>query len=939
MDDKERDNLEHEAAAAKLWALYVSEAEKYDRGLVESWKSDMEGMLIFAGLFSASLTAFLIESYKTLIPDSGDTGVLLLAQISQQLAAQANGTAFVVTPGPAVPFTPLTSSLVCNVLWFLSLGLSLTCALIATLLEQWARDFLHRADMRSAPVIRARVYSFLYYGLKRFRMHTVVEIIPLLLHASLLFFFAGLVAFLISINIIVTAVVGVMLAVVGGIYAGLTLLPSFHLDCPYRTPLSGPFWQLRCTLSNVMLHRRLVAPSDPPRKSDETIVESMFTQATKYSQERFDRDAKALVWTVKSLSDDAELEPLVEVIPDILWGSDRRRYVYDDHIRRLINDPDVQLLHRIRKFLDGCDSGHLTPEHSRRRQISCYKAQWALASLSNAEASSRPWFPGLLRYPYGPLDPEVISCSLSATALQRSANYHAAQDLLQDTLKYLRMISSAKVAMSHVAGLRRCLTELQVHYDINFDFKFPPMEDSLQWSSESRLSATTDLTQTIEGLPFTAPFAILLAYLDAAQSRSLIPFQFAKTQDLIAPKKMIPLSSASLGRLHSALDRIVDRHMDLFRSEETFQPADEMFCTMLWYWQPEETTAPLPALPWAAIEYLNNRKSPDAVNRAAWSLSGAWKCFAATICHPPSPSVIPTYYPTVRPWRVIMGVSPATSPTDSLAESLTAIWTIFHRNSGSSAMGQMDLLTLEAIIQAVSQSKLPLIGKSVLTLAKTTLLWKLKGSGNVASLSNHSIFPLDPTHVTDQPSGTFENFARRWTEAALQTVTEFIEDCGSIDLPFEAFETLQVFEAGCFAPSTPVRPLYQRRFATAVHKLFHTSVDSPVRDAVVHQVLRSTLLHSYAPNNIPQDSMEESGPWLDDAEASASATLKATFIDYLKKLSPTDKRFELVQELVTQLDALHPENIDESEGVMSSTTDQVSCTFDLDEQHPSLPSP
>jgi hypothetical protein len=41
--------LDHEedAAAAKLWAVYVSEAEKYDKALVETWKSDMEGLLIF----------------------------------------------------------------------------------------------------------------------------------------------------------------------------------------------------------------------------------------------------------------------------------------------------------------------------------------------------------------------------------------------------------------------------------------------------------------------------------------------------------------------------------------------------------------------------------------------------------------------------------------------------------------------------------------------------------------------------------------------------------------------------------------------------------------------------------------------------------------------------------------------------------------------------
>lgn len=36
-----------ESAATKLWSVYISEAEKYDKSLMESWKSDMEGMLIF----------------------------------------------------------------------------------------------------------------------------------------------------------------------------------------------------------------------------------------------------------------------------------------------------------------------------------------------------------------------------------------------------------------------------------------------------------------------------------------------------------------------------------------------------------------------------------------------------------------------------------------------------------------------------------------------------------------------------------------------------------------------------------------------------------------------------------------------------------------------------------------------------------------------------
>ncbi|KAJ6555003.1 hypothetical protein DFH09DRAFT_1038329 [Mycena vulgaris] len=105
----DHDHSGDEATAAKLWGVYISEAKKNDNALVKSWKSDMEGMLIFAGLFSVSLTAFIMESYKILIPDSGDSTMHLLTQISQQLATAANGSSF-TAPVPTV-FVPPTRAL------------------------------------------------------------------------------------------------------------------------------------------------------------------------------------------------------------------------------------------------------------------------------------------------------------------------------------------------------------------------------------------------------------------------------------------------------------------------------------------------------------------------------------------------------------------------------------------------------------------------------------------------------------------------------------------------------------------------------------------------------------------------------------------------------------------------------------------------------------
>ncbi|KAJ6522332.1 hypothetical protein DFH09DRAFT_997197, partial [Mycena vulgaris] len=229
-------------ACSKIWSVYNAEAEKHDKALMESWMRDMKGVLLFAALFSASLTAFIIESYKTLKPDATDTVIALLTRISGQISDLNNGSVSAFPPGTQsypTSFSPTTTSLLCNALWFLSLFLSLTCALLATLVEQWARGFIQRIERRGPPVARAKIFSYLYHGLQQFNMRTVVDLIPLLLHASLLMFFAGLVAFLIPINLALVAVASTWLAFIVGSYACLTVLPLSRSHCPYWTPLSG----------------------------------------------------------------------------------------------------------------------------------------------------------------------------------------------------------------------------------------------------------------------------------------------------------------------------------------------------------------------------------------------------------------------------------------------------------------------------------------------------------------------------------------------------------------------------------------------------------------------------------------------------------------------------------------------------------------------------
>ncbi|KAK7462722.1 hypothetical protein VKT23_007310 [Stygiomarasmius scandens] len=152
-------------ACFKLWNMYISQAQDYDKALLEGWKSDMDGMMIFSALYSASLTAFIIESYQNLQDDPAEVTTTVLIQISQQLASLSNGTAVTFQAPPTFELT--TTALVCNALWFLSLALALACSLLATFVQQWTRDFIHKTTMRPSPVVQARVLAFSYLGLRR----------------------------------------------------------------------------------------------------------------------------------------------------------------------------------------------------------------------------------------------------------------------------------------------------------------------------------------------------------------------------------------------------------------------------------------------------------------------------------------------------------------------------------------------------------------------------------------------------------------------------------------------------------------------------------------------------------------------------------------------------------------------------------------------------
>ncbi|KAN0137385.1 hypothetical protein V8E53_004830, partial [Lactarius tabidus] len=225
--------------------MYLTEAEKQDKDVIENWKGDTDGILVFTGLFSATVAAFIIESYQSLSPNPSDTTNALLVQITQQLFNISTGASLtVIATQSNQPFKPTASTVRVNVLWFASLVLSLTCALSATLMQQWARRYKELAQHHGAPHRRGRIRAYIFDGIRKFGMARAVATMPLLLHISVFLFFAGLVEFLFPTDTTVSySTFGLVMAFALA-YGILTVSPNLYLNCPYATPLSGVTWRL-----------------------------------------------------------------------------------------------------------------------------------------------------------------------------------------------------------------------------------------------------------------------------------------------------------------------------------------------------------------------------------------------------------------------------------------------------------------------------------------------------------------------------------------------------------------------------------------------------------------------------------------------------------------------------------------------------------------------
>ncbi|KAH7102767.1 hypothetical protein BKA62DRAFT_769315 [Auriculariales sp. MPI-PUGE-AT-0066] len=286
VDDRDPNN-------AMVWQVYRERVSELDKDLLEGWDNTLTILLVFAGLFSAVATAFLIEAQ----PDFAEyTAVGIFAVL-----AQLNSS--IITPPPLPDlnnFKASNNARWVSGLWFVSLTLSLVVSLLAILVKQWIVDYT--AKLR-APIESTRRWAWRHFafnhGLSKYGLGFIISSLTAILHMALFLFLAGLAGFLNKLDSVIYWTTIAVTATVGAFYIGVTLAPLWLGDCPSTTPLVSYIHTVYLAMVWVFSGNFL------PRKRSWTSIVSAnrpaFHEEMVLDGQESRRDLEILTWMLTSL--------------------------------------------------------------------------------------------------------------------------------------------------------------------------------------------------------------------------------------------------------------------------------------------------------------------------------------------------------------------------------------------------------------------------------------------------------------------------------------------------------------------------------------------------------------------------------------------------------------------------------------------------------------
>ncbi|KAJ7117984.1 hypothetical protein C8R43DRAFT_864963, partial [Mycena crocata] len=181
------------------WTAYETLADEFDREFQKKHGGDLDTGLIFAGLFSAVSSAFIIQIQPELQQDPNLLTQALFLRLVENTTGNGSGTQM------SSPPTSPSIVVVAQSLLYFSLFCTLGSALLAVLGKQWLLYYDsvgERGTIAERGLERQRKFD----GLQRWKFDMVMQIFPLLLQLSLLLFAMALCLYLWTINLAIAVI-------------------------------------------------------------------------------------------------------------------------------------------------------------------------------------------------------------------------------------------------------------------------------------------------------------------------------------------------------------------------------------------------------------------------------------------------------------------------------------------------------------------------------------------------------------------------------------------------------------------------------------------------------------------------------------------------------------------------------------------------------------
>ncbi|TFK82716.1 hypothetical protein K466DRAFT_465818, partial [Polyporus arcularius HHB13444] len=225
---------------AQAWTKTAEIIKAYTDEQVAKLNSELDTLLVYAGLFSAIVTAFNVQSYQLLQPPQPDPTPGILERISTQLGNLSetthliNSTQSSYNPSSVTSQGPTRAVVWVNILWFSALIFSLASASIGIMVKQWLRELSTDLQGTSREIAQTRQYRV--QNTQKWKLREIASALPVLLHLSLTCFLSGLLILLWTLHVAVAAVSSALVGLLLTFIVATTILPVMVPSCCYHSP-------------------------------------------------------------------------------------------------------------------------------------------------------------------------------------------------------------------------------------------------------------------------------------------------------------------------------------------------------------------------------------------------------------------------------------------------------------------------------------------------------------------------------------------------------------------------------------------------------------------------------------------------------------------------------------------------------------------------------